>query len=394
MALPNPIIEPISYVFGPFRLDPDRRALQKDGGIVPLTAKAFDLLVILVENRHQPVSKEELMQKVWPENKTVTDNTFSVTLSMVRKALGESAKEPRYIVKAPGGYRFVAEVQKIPANGEASTTQANVISLELPAGLESFLGGHLWFVLASGALYGLLYAVALLVEVAYRFDQYGRGALLRAPMVWLWAGAVSFSSLALDGWLTHERKQGGLMASLLVSLSGIVILVIVVWSYLPPIPITEMDVQAYTAQAAYLKTVSYFVFLQIFFQLIPFHFVLLVQRELQAGRSEVAAKVLLERQFSFVPRGAIFIRVWMLGLLLILLVLVSLFLHHSLMSHLRSTQFMNLFANLILTRLILYHIFGGVCLWWYYQSLNDLKRECLGFSKLTSNTGEQITMET
>ncbi|MDQ3013845.1 MAG: winged helix-turn-helix domain-containing protein [Acidobacteriota bacterium] len=59
--------------------------MQKDGEPVPITAKAFDLLAVLIENHGQPISKEELMQKVWPDNKTVTDNTFSVTLSHARK---------------------------------------------------------------------------------------------------------------------------------------------------------------------------------------------------------------------------------------------------------------------------------------------------------------------
>src|SRR5947207_3628181 len=124
MVLPIPMIEPFCYEFGPFRLDPVRRVLQKEGEPVPIAAKAFDLLIVLVESRDQPISKEELMLKVWPESKTVSNNTFSVTLSNARRVLGETAKEPLYIVRTPGGYRFVADVQKSPANGERVSSEA------------------------------------------------------------------------------------------------------------------------------------------------------------------------------------------------------------------------------------------------------------------------------
>lgn len=371
------ISQQFCYEFGPFRLDPVRRVLRKDGELVPIPAKAFDLLVIFLASDNQSISKEELMQKGWPENKAVTDNTFSVTLSTVRKALGDSAKNPHFIVKDSNGYRFLADVRKASASSELTPIELNVPTQNMLTEPKAFLGGHVRFVSAIGALYGLLYAVALLVEVAYGFDQYGRGALLRAPMVWLWAGATAVVGLAVDWRLTCDNRRGGLMASLLIVLLGTVALVAGVWLYLPPVPITQLDIQAYTAQAAYLKTVIYFVVLQFFFLLLPFHFVVTMQRELREGRHTATLDLLTGNRLSIAPRGAAFIRLWVLGGLLVLLVVVSLFLHQGLMSHLRLTPFTNLFANLILVRLILYHTLGGVGLWWYYQSLNELKRECL-----------------
>ncbi len=376
------MIEPVCYEFGPFRLDPVRRVLRKDDEPVPIAAKAFDLLVILIKTRDQPISKEELMQKVWPENKTVTDNTFSVTLSTVRKALGDTAKDPHYIVKAPSGYRFVADVRTTPANGERGSNEANATAQSMSAEPGMFLGGHLKFVLGSGTLYGLLYAVALLVEVAYRFDQYGRGALLLAPVVWLWAGAVPVAGLAIDWWLTRAGRRGGLAASLVIALLGSGALVAGVWLYLPPVPITQLDIQAYTAQAAYLKTVTYFLFLQFFFLLLPFHFVVAMQRELNEGRHVAALDLLTGNRLSVAPRDVAFIRLWILAVMLASIVVLSLFLHHSLMSHLKPSQFMNLFANLILVRLILYNALGGVYLWWYSHALNELKREGLRLQQL------------
>ena len=54
------------YEFGPFRLDPAERSLLRDGKAVPLTPKAFELLVLLVENRGHLLKKEELIERVWP----------------------------------------------------------------------------------------------------------------------------------------------------------------------------------------------------------------------------------------------------------------------------------------------------------------------------------------
>lgn len=167
------------------------------------------------------------------------------------------------------------------------------------------------------------------------------------------------------------------MVSLAIVLLGTGALVTGVWLYLPPVPITQLDIQAYTAQAAYLKTVIYIVVLQFIFLLVPFHFVIMMQRELIEGRHTATLDLLSGNRLSVAPRGVAFIRLWVLAMMLAFVVVVSLFLHHSLMSHLRPAQFMNLFANLILVRLILYNALGGVGLWWYHQALNELKRECL-----------------
>ena len=55
------------FLFGAFRLDVNERSLLRDGNLVPLTAKALDVLVLLVTNRGHVVSKQEFMDKVWAE---------------------------------------------------------------------------------------------------------------------------------------------------------------------------------------------------------------------------------------------------------------------------------------------------------------------------------------
>src|SRR5437868_8209856 len=106
------------YEFGGFRLDAVKRLLWRAGEPVPLTSKSFETLLALVESRGEILDKEELLNRVWPDNIDEEKNLTS-NISALRKALGESPQEHRYIVTVPGrGYRFVAEVRDI-TGGEA-----------------------------------------------------------------------------------------------------------------------------------------------------------------------------------------------------------------------------------------------------------------------------------
>jgi DNA-binding winged helix-turn-helix (wHTH) protein/TolB-like protein/Flp pilus assembly protein TadD len=100
------------YEFGPFRVDALKRRLLRDGQIVPLTPKAFDTLLVLIENSGQVVEKDDLMEKVWP-GIAVEENNLTQNVSALRKALGERRDEPQYILTVSGlGYRFIASVNE------------------------------------------------------------------------------------------------------------------------------------------------------------------------------------------------------------------------------------------------------------------------------------------
>jgi len=104
-----------SYEFGAFLLGISARVVLHNGEILPITTKAFEALRVLVENRGHIVEREELMQKVWPDT-FVEEGNLSVTVSMLRKALGDSSSEPKYLATVPGrGYRFVADVRETQA---------------------------------------------------------------------------------------------------------------------------------------------------------------------------------------------------------------------------------------------------------------------------------------
>jgi DNA-binding winged helix-turn-helix (wHTH) protein len=101
----------IFYEFGGFRLDPQQRLLTvKDGLPIPLPAKAFETLLYFMERRGKLPEKATLLKAIWP-NIVVEENSLNQNISVIRRALGESPGEHRFIVTEPGrGYRFVADV--------------------------------------------------------------------------------------------------------------------------------------------------------------------------------------------------------------------------------------------------------------------------------------------
>jgi len=103
------------YEFGAFRVDPGKRLLLRDGQPVPLTAKAFDTLLALIENRGRVLEKHELMRLVWPDT-VVEESNLSQNVFTLRRVLGEQPHEHLYIATIPRrGYQFVAEVRQTPA---------------------------------------------------------------------------------------------------------------------------------------------------------------------------------------------------------------------------------------------------------------------------------------
>ena len=104
---------PRIYEFDAFRLDAVKRLLWREGEPVPLTSKSFETLLALVEGRGEILDKDALLSRVWPDA-IVEEKNLTINISALRKALGESPQEHRYILTVPGrGYRFVAEVREV-----------------------------------------------------------------------------------------------------------------------------------------------------------------------------------------------------------------------------------------------------------------------------------------
>ena len=103
----------ICYEFGPFRVDASERLVWRDGKRLPLTPKVFNTLLVLLQNAGRILTKEELMQRVWPDT-AVEESNLARNVSTLRKLLGEERDEQHYIETIPWrGYRFAAEIREL-----------------------------------------------------------------------------------------------------------------------------------------------------------------------------------------------------------------------------------------------------------------------------------------
>jgi DNA-binding winged helix-turn-helix (wHTH) protein len=106
--------------FGDFVLDLTSRQMRRAGTEVRLPPKAFDLLALLVGERPRAVPKAEILEKVWPDV-VVTESSLARLASDIRSALGDTAREPRFVRTVFGfGYAFCGEVIEEAARPEAS----------------------------------------------------------------------------------------------------------------------------------------------------------------------------------------------------------------------------------------------------------------------------------
>lgn len=106
------------FVFDAFRIDADQRCLMHRGKLVPLTAKAFDTLLVLVENNGRIVEKEQLLNEVWADT-FVEEATLAQNISTLRKAFAACDTGTQFIETVPRrGYRFLRDVHQIEYDDE------------------------------------------------------------------------------------------------------------------------------------------------------------------------------------------------------------------------------------------------------------------------------------
>lgn len=184
------------YAFDSFVVDEGKSVLLRDGQSVPLTPKAFEILLVLVRNPGRVLKKEELLEEVWPDA-YVDENNLPRNISSLRKALGEGPTEHKYIVTLPGqGYRFVAEVRQldtpngaptrsllesVPA-GPAKPEPATIVHEEVVSSEPTTIKPRL---IRLVVVYGCL-ALALGIGAYFLFQQWSNSSQPKPPQRKLW----------------------------------------------------------------------------------------------------------------------------------------------------------------------------------------------------------------
>ena len=134
-----------SASFGPFRLFPAARKIERDGTAFPLSNRALDLLIVLVEQAGQIVGHKELISRVW-RDLVVDSGSLRTQINGLRKALGDGEGTARYIATVPGrGYSFVAPVTRqdpahLADSASTSSSRASLQALALPPVLARMVG--------------------------------------------------------------------------------------------------------------------------------------------------------------------------------------------------------------------------------------------------------------
>ena len=146
------------YRFDTVEVDPANRLLSHNGQDVHLTGRVFDILLIFVENPGRLLEKSELMEKVW-HGDFVEEGNLTRNISTLRKALGDTARQHKYITTVQGhGYRFVADVTTAGDNLRRTVVSS---SSPDPHARRPPISGHL----ATRLLLAALIAVLLIVTI-------------------------------------------------------------------------------------------------------------------------------------------------------------------------------------------------------------------------------------
>jgi DNA-binding winged helix-turn-helix (wHTH) protein/tetratricopeptide (TPR) repeat protein/type II secretory pathway predicted ATPase ExeA len=139
------------YQFGDCEVDTKLLEVRRDGERCPLEPLEFDLLVFLIEHRDRVITRDELLDALWP-GRVVTDSALSSRIKAVRAAVGDTGKAQSIVKTVHGrGYRFVAELSNVPAPVAAPATAATVIPKTAAVGRDAEIGKLTrWLDRASG----------------------------------------------------------------------------------------------------------------------------------------------------------------------------------------------------------------------------------------------------
>lgn len=169
------------YRFDHYSLDTEERVLKRDNDPIALTPKVFETLNVLLQNHERVMSKDELLNAIWPDH-TVGEANLTQSISVLRKSLGESGSDKTYIATFSGrGYRFLEPVVVYESSSVQEDTQhlPAVDGASLPSGFHLERGWVGYHVFAYAAV-GLLLLLAITASLVREFRSH---AVEKSPLV-------------------------------------------------------------------------------------------------------------------------------------------------------------------------------------------------------------------
>jgi DNA-binding winged helix-turn-helix (wHTH) protein len=214
--------------FGPYELSIGNRLLTNGTKVVPLGARAMDLLVVLVERANQVVNQRTLIERVWPE-RGADQVSLRVHISALRKALAERDPGRRYIATVPGrGYSFIVPVTSTalqtsePGSGSRSVLPARLARMvgrkDAIAEIQTKLTTHKFItIVGPGGIGKTSVAVTIAHEMRSIFDGQVRfldlsplgDASLKAATGIFFATATPFTSASCSNGALRAMRRAG-----------------------------------------------------------------------------------------------------------------------------------------------------------------------------------------
>jgi predicted ATPase/DNA-binding winged helix-turn-helix (wHTH) protein len=141
LAVPNQLEYGEAVSFGPFRLFPDERRLERAGAVLQLGSRALDILIVLIQHAGEVVDRRILMSRAW-RNIVVDESNLRVNIAGLRKALGDGEGGVHYVRNVPGiGYCFVGQLTRERAIVDCGAVSAKAPD---PVPVRRFASGPSW----------------------------------------------------------------------------------------------------------------------------------------------------------------------------------------------------------------------------------------------------------
>jgi hypothetical protein len=246
----------------------------------------------------------------------------------------------------------------------------------MSASLDQPFGGHRRHALVASAMYALLYAVPVFVEIGSWWDRLGRWGAIGFPLVFLWMWITTAVALEV-GVRAVRQGRGGFWRALPIMLAGTAVVSAAVVPGLPPVPTVYATFQTYPANLAYLKSVFYAWWVGPVFMLWPLYVVTMLQRQLAAGHYRGVLSLLTGDHRALPPRDVRYPPVWALMVYLAALFVFNWIGTSHLFDHLTEAPYRILFMALVMIRGALWLGLPALCIWWYAGCLSEIKRECI-----------------
>lgn len=343
---------------------------------VILRRNVCEFLLLLVNSSRKTVTYEEFRDGVeaWKTHKEVSSlvRTIHVTKGELIKNLRTLASSFDLIESVPAkGYRLNTDV--VTKADQPLPPQIN--NLVNNSFFQNLFGQHLKQTVFACAGYSSLFVIALFVEITYRYDEFKIMAFKLAFFVFLWVFVTSCAGVTIPLKL-HKKKEAffeKFILSAVVFIISAAVLFLFIDLYLPKERVTLAFFQTYTASAAYLKNILYFLPLGIFFVAFPLNAVRWLKiNSGKEGEFEGSKKYQLYIYKNPIL-GAVYFFPKLMVCFIIIGLLASLAAMSRLFENLVADPYKDLFIKLVLLRWFVYFFLAVECAFWFWNSLNFYK---------------------